>query len=218
MTELLEIMDKIINSNKVTDGENSFYTIDERKLKALRELLKREELEAKNKDNLLNTIIKLVLSSDKEEIIYRQEKGQLQGSLELVEKIEKDLDHQLPMGDKIRTAISKIEEMQKDENKYKDYLEGLDEEFETNCKNRIKETPLLLSLFQEFVQQIYRPSKLYKLAHKTKQIIDDELRNTLNKEQKNLLEQWQFCEDRILDDMIEQAFIFRICNECSIKR
>lgn len=218
MTELLEIMDKIINSNKVTDGENSFYTIDERKLKALRELLKREELEAKNKDNLLNTIIKLVLSSDKEEIIYRQEKGQLQGSLELVEKIEKDLDHQLPMGDKIRTAISKIEEMQKDENKYKDYLEGFDEEFEINCKQRIKETPLLLSLFQEFVQQIYRPSKLYELARKTKTIISDELINTLDNEQKELLEQWQYCEDRMLDDMIEQAFIFRLCNVCATKR
>lgn len=118
----------------------------------------------------------------------------------------------------IMQQLQEIEKLQNDENKYNDYLEGLDEEFDTNCKNRIKETPLLLSLFQEFVQQIYRPSKLYKLAHKTKQIIDDELRNTLDKEQKNLLEQWQFCEDRILDDMIEQAFIFRICNECSIKR
>lgn len=118
----------------------------------------------------------------------------------------------------IMKQLQEIEKLQNDENKYNDYLEGLDAEFETNCKNRIKETPLLLTLFQEFVQQIYRPSKLYKLAHKTKQIIDDELRNTLDKEQQNLLEQWQYCEDRILDDMIEQAFIFRICNECSIKR
>lgn len=109
---------------------------------------------------------------------------------------------------KIMKQLQEIEKLQNDENKYKDYLEGFDEEFETNCKERIKETPLLLSLFQEFVQQIYRPSKLYKLAHKTKQIIDDELRNTLDKEQQNLLEQWQYSEDRVLDDMIEQAFIF----------
>ena len=27
-------------------------------------------------------------------------------------------------------------------------------------------------------------------------------------EQKDLLEQWQYCEDRILDDMVEQAFVY----------
>ena len=58
------------------------------------------------------------------------------------------------------------------------------------------------------MQEIYRPSKMYKLAAKTKNIINDELLKTLNEEQKNLLEQWQYCEDRILDDMVEQAFVY----------
>ena len=58
------------------------------------------------------------------------------------------------------------------------------------------------------MQEIYRPSEMYKLAAKTKNIINDELLKTLNEEQKDLLEQWQYCEDRILDDMVEQAFVY----------
>lgn len=58
------------------------------------------------------------------------------------------------------------------------------------------------------MQQVYRPSKMYWLVAKTKEIINQELIKNLNDEQKDLLEQWQYCEDRILDDMIEQAFVY----------
>ena len=87
-------------------------------------------------------------------------------------------------------------------------LESFDEEFETHTKNRIKETPLLMGIFNEFVEHIYKPSNMYWVAAKTKNIINDELLKTLNEQQKNLLEQWQYCEDRILDDMVEQAFVY----------
>lgn len=46
------------------------------------------------------------------------------------------------------------------------------------------------------------------LATKTKSIIKEEILKSLNEEQKNLLEQLQQCEDRILDDMIEQAYVY----------
>lgn len=97
---------------------------------------------------------------------------------------------------------------EKKEELYAGYLKGFDEEFETHTKQRIKETPLLITLFQEFVQEIYQPSSLHQMAQQVKFKISDELDKSLNKEQKKLLEQWKFCEDRILDDMIEQAFVY----------
>lgn len=102
--------------------------------------------------------------------------------------------------------LENIEELK--EERYKNYLKGFDEEFETHTQTRIKETPLLISLFNEFIQNIYRPSNLYWVATKTKSIIKEEILKSLNEEQKNLLEQLQQCEDRILDDMIEQAYVY----------
>lgn len=42
MNKIVEIFDKIIDTRIVTNGENNFYLIDERKVLALRELLKKE--------------------------------------------------------------------------------------------------------------------------------------------------------------------------------
>ena len=65
-----------------------------------------------------------------------------------------------------------------------------------------------MSLFSEFVQEIYRPSQIYKILLKTKAKINEKLENTLDNDQRRLLKQWKFCEDRILDDMVEQAFVY----------
>lgn len=153
----------------------------------------------------------------------KQEQIQLQKSMEQDQE-ELKIKQQIQVLDKVKkTMYSRINEFNNEQQKlikqlddieelrkqnYKNYLEGFDEEFETHTKVRIKETPLLLALFNEFVQEIYRPSEMYKLAAKTKNIINDELLKILNEEQKNLLEQWQYCEDRILDDMVEQAFVY----------
>ena len=153
----------------------------------------------------------------------KQEQVQLQKSMEQDQE-ELKIKQQIQVLDKVtKTMYSRINEFNNEQQElikqlddietlrkqnYKNYLEGFDEEFETHTQLRIKETPLLLALFNEFVQEIYRPSEMYKLAAKTKNIINDELLKTLNEEQKDLLEQWQYCEDRILDDMVEQAFVY----------
>ena len=110
---------------------------------------------------------------------------------------------------KKQELIKKLENLkqQKEEN-YKNYLVGFDEEFKTHTEQRIKETPLLLSMFKKFLQEVYRPSRIYKLAIKTKNMIKEDLLKTLNDEQKDKIEQLQLCEDRILEDIIEQAFIY----------
>lgn len=153
----------------------------------------------------------------------KQEQVQLQKSMEQDQE-ELKIKQQIQVLDKVtKTMYSRINEFNNEQQElikqlddietlrkqnYKNYLEGFDEEFETHTKVRIKETPLLIGIFNEFVEHIYRPSNMYWLAAKTKSMIKEDLLKTLNDEQKDLLEQLQLCEDRILDDMIEQAFIY----------
>ena len=99
----------------------------------------------------------------------------------LVKNLGYDFSNEQIM-DKRKTNYSEIKE-----ELYTEYLEGFDEEFETHTKQRIKETPLLMSLFSEFVQEIYRPSQIYKISLKTKAKINEELENTLDNDQRRLL-------------------------------
>ena len=100
-------------------------------------------------------------------------------------------------------------ELEKDENKfYSGFLEGFDKEFDTHMQLRMKQTPILISLFEEFAQDIYKPSKMYKVASTAREKIRGKLESNFSEEQKKLLEQFEFCEDRILGDMLEQAFIY----------
>ena len=101
----------------------------------------------------------------------------------------------------------KLEELE-DKTEFKNYLEGFDKVFETYTAKRIKETPLQLKLFNVFAQEIYQPTKLQEKITKVKKEIKEEMKKTFTDEQLYLVEQYQYCEDRISDDLQEQAFIF----------
>lgn len=114
--------------------------------------------------------------------------------------------------------IKQLYDMEKQERKrYKNYLKEFDESFETNARKTIQETPLLIALFREFIEQIYKPSKIYWMVSKIKKGINDKLTSNLNDEQKNLLEQWQECENRMSDDLLEQAFIYGYATAVSFR-
>ena len=137
-------------------------------------------------------------------------KDDLKMQLDILDKVKKKLYNNINEYSKEEQELIKklddIEELKKAN--YKDYLKSFDEEFETHTKIRTEETPLLMQLFNEFIQNIYKPSNMYWVAAKTKNIIKEDLLKTMNDEQKDMLEQLQFCEDRILDDLTEQAFIY----------
>ena len=99
-------------------------------------------------------------------------------------------------------------ETQEVEKKYKDYLEGFDKIFETHTKERLKESPLLIKIFREFIEEEYCPTKMYKEIIDIEKKIKNKMKETFTDEQMNLLEQYQNCEDKILQDMVEQAFVF----------
>lgn len=48
MKEILEVIDGILNETITTNGESNYYTIEETKLRALRELIKRETIVAED--------------------------------------------------------------------------------------------------------------------------------------------------------------------------
>lgn len=106
-----------------------------------------------------------------------------------------------------RQLEKKLEELE-DKTELKNYLEGFDKVFETHTAERIKETPLQLKLFNTFAQEIYQPTELQEKITKVKKEIKEEMKKTFTDEQLYLVEQYQYCEDRISDDLQEQAFIF----------
>lgn len=106
-----------------------------------------------------------------------QKKQEIEKQINIIDRLKNNLYIRINEFNKEEQELIKhldnLEQQKKE--KYKNHLEGFDEEFETHTQLRIKETPLLLALFNEFVQEIYRPSEMYKLAAKTKNIINDEL-------------------------------------------
>ena len=147
---------------------------------------------------------------DQLELNQEIQNQELKKEIDTLDKVKKNLYSRIHEFDKKQQDLIKklddIEELKKAN--YKNYLEGFDEEFETHTQDRLKETPLLMRMFNEFVEHIFKPSNMYWVAAKAKNMIKEDLRQTLDEREQDLLEQLQLCEDRILDDMTEQAFIY----------
>jgi len=95
--------------------------------------------------------------------------------------------------------------------KLNEFIDSFDEDYETNIKERIKQKPLLCNLFEKFTEEIYAPTKFYNKT-KSKMIeLEEEIKKTYCNENKLLHEKWQFLQDRILDDMLQQAFVYGYC-------
>ena len=133
-----------------------------------------------------------------------------------IEKRKKELIKELAILynyniEKDNAKITKEEIEEKRKVNVKDYLEGFDKEFETYTQEKIKEVPLLINLYQEFLQEVYQPSKRYLLALKIKNKINDDIEETFTEEQQELMKQFKECQDIILNDMTEESFIYGYC-------
>lgn len=133
-----------------------------------------------------------------------------------VEKRKKELIKELALLynyniEKNNAKISKEEIKEKRIVNVKDYLEGFDKEFETYTQEKIKEVPLLINLYQEFLQEVYQPSKRYLLALKIKNEINEDIEKTFTEEQQELMNQFKECQDIMINDMNEESFIYGYC-------
>ena len=70
---------------------------------------------------------------------------------------------------------------------------------------------MLINLYQEFLHEVYQPSKRYLLALKIKNKINDDIEETFTEEQQELMKQFKECQDIILNDMTEESFIYGYC-------
>ena len=107
----------------------------------------------------------------------------------------------------------KIEE--KRQENVKDYFKGFYKEFEIYREEKIKELPVILGLYEEFIEETYQPSKRYKLALKIRNEINTDIEKTFTKEQKEIMKQFKECESILIDDMVQEAFIYGYaeCNQ-----
>lgn len=133
-----------------------------------------------------------------------------------VEKRKKELIKELALLydydiEKDNAKITKEEIEEKRKVNVKDYLGGFDKEFDTYTQEKIKEIPLIINLYQEFLQEVYQPSKRYQLAIKIKKEIDKDIEKTFTEEQQELMKQYKECQNIILNDMTEEAFVYGYC-------
>jgi len=87
-------------------------------------------------------------------------------------------------------------------------IKEYEKEYILQQEEKKKNIPMLIELFESFDQKICIPTKIYELMIKGKSEIEKELCQSFSKEQKELLEKWIVCEDNILNDMVEQAFLY----------
>lgn len=100
----------------------------------------------------------------------------------------------------------KIEE--KRQTNVKDYFKGFYKEFEIYREEKIKEIPVILRLYENFIEEIYQPSKRYKLALKIRNEINEDIEKTFTDEQKEIMTQYKECENIMTDDMVQEAFVY----------
>lgn len=92
------------------------------------------------------------------------------------------------------------------EDNWNKYLEKYENYYNLHIEKAEKKIPNLMKLLERFNDEMYIPTKIYKLMVQVKEKIEEEL--NLNDEQEKLFEYWTVCEDNILNDIVEQAFIY----------
>ena len=134
---------------------------------------------------------------------------------ELIKILIEKIGDNIPKDDNSeKTKEIKINKAKK---RYKDYLQVLNDEYKTRIKIENEKTPVLLDLFTQYVESIYKQSEIYKIALTTYCKIEDILLRDFSDKQKNLFEQMIYCKDKMLDDGIEQAFIYGYAIACQMK-
>ena len=88
------------------------------------------------------------------------------------------------------------------------YLEKYEAEYQMQNEIRKKEIPTIIEVFKQFENNIYESTTIYNLMSEVKEKIDIELRESLTNEQKELLDRVNVCDDNMLNDFVEKAFIY----------
>ena len=105
----------------------------------------------------------------------------------------------------------------KTKDKWNEILTEWDKIVETREQKRIKQTPVIMSLYKEHFQNVVEPTKYQQVASQLRGKIAEELRNTLDNEQRKLLEQWEEYEDMVIENKVQEAYVFGFVTGSTIK-
>ena len=105
----------------------------------------------------------------------------------------------------------------KTKDKWNEILEQWNDICETRELKRIKQTPLIMSLYKEHFQSVVEPSKYQQMASQLRGKIAEELRNTLDNDQRQLLEQWEEYEDMVIENKVQEAYVFGFVTASTIR-
>ncbi len=117
-----------------------------------------------------------------------------------------------------KPKVSKEEIEEKRKVNVRNYLEGFYKEFKIYKKEITKEIPLLINLYEEFLQEVYNPSDRYKLALKIINEINEDIEKTFSEEQQELMKQFKECQDIMIDDMVQEAFVYGYAMASELKK
>ena len=95
-------------------------------------------------------------------------------------------------------------------------INEFDISFNTREKERIKNLPVIMSLYEQFSYDIYRGNNYYKKLEEIAEKIIKQL--NLDREEKKLLEKWIEYETSIMNEFVEIAFIYGICIKEELKK
>ena len=105
--------------------------------------------------------------------------------------------------------------------KTKDKLNEILSEWEKICDarelKRIRQTPVIMSLYKEHFQNMVEPTKYQQMVAQLRGRIAEELRNTLDNHQRKLLEQWEEYEDICIEEKVQQAYVFGFVTGSTIR-
>lgn len=74
-----------------------------------------------------------------------------------------------------------------------------------------KNIPLLLNMFNEYIEQTFKTSDVYlEIVNKIVEI-EDEFRNSLTEEQEKLFDKWDNYKDEIASYISSRSFIYGFC-------
>lgn len=91
---------------------------------------------------------------------------------------------------------------------FEKYLDEFDEKYRTRYHEKQEVIPMLLNLFEQYEEDIYRLSTLDKEMYKLQIEISNKLQEKLNQEENELLDQLRYCIGAETGELVEKAFIY----------
>ncbi len=91
------------------------------------------------------------------------------------------------------------------------YINQFNEEFGSNLKLKEGEYSLLITLFNDYVEQTFKGNKLYNEILRKLEPIENELIKSFSNEQKELFDKWNYYTEKYNGLENEQSFIYGFC-------